>query len=126
LEAFLGQMEVKKMSQGDLNAKKIETLTKVARLLGDQIQTQSRAINKIQNEIDWIKESLRRITHEEMPEKVEMSRTEDEITSEIFQTQEKKEIATTVEELEKLPLREKKVPSEKEELLQALKIIDNL
>ncbi|MHA1994305.1 MAG: hypothetical protein ACW97Z_07180 [Candidatus Hodarchaeales archaeon] len=114
------------MSQGDLNAKKIETLTKVARLLGDQIQTQSRAINKIQNEIDWIKESLRRITHEEMPEKVEMSRTEDEITSEIFQTQEKKEIATTVEELEKLPLREKKVPSEKEELLQALKIIDNL
>ena len=42
------------MSQGDLNAKKIETLTKVARLLGDQIQAQSRAINKIQNDIDWI------------------------------------------------------------------------
>ncbi|MHA2288173.1 MAG: hypothetical protein ACXABG_05250 [Promethearchaeota archaeon] len=114
------------MSQGELNAKKIETLTKVARLLGDQIQAQSRAINKIQNEIDWIKESLRRITHEKIPTKDEISQTEDSLGSEIYQTQENKVISTTAEELEKLPLKEKKIPSEKEELMQALKIIDNL
>ena len=48
------------MSQWEINAKKIETLTKVARLLGDQIQIQNKAINQLQNEVDWIKETLRR------------------------------------------------------------------
>ena len=48
------------MSQWEINAKKIETLTKVARLLGDQIQVQNRAINQLQNEVDWIKETLKR------------------------------------------------------------------
>ena len=114
------------MSQGELNAKKIETLTKVARLLGDQIQAQSRAINKIQNEIDWIKESLKRITNEELPVKAEVFQTEDKITPEIIQAQEPSVISSSEEEIDKTASKTKKIPSEKEELLQALKIIDNL
>ena len=114
------------MSQGDLNAKKIETLTKVARLLGDQIQAQSRAINKIQNDIDWIKESLRRITHEEVPAQAEPIRTVEEVTSDIFRPEEESAASTSEIDLEKNTIKVKKVPTEKEELLQALKIIDNL
>ncbi|PWI49580.1 hypothetical protein CEE45_00170 [Candidatus Heimdallarchaeota archaeon B3_Heim] len=114
------------MSQGELNAKKIETLTKVARLLGDQIQAQSRAINKIQNEIDWIKESLKRIINEELPVKAEVFQTEDEITPETLQAQEPSVISFSEEEGDKTASKTKKLPSEKEELRQALKIIDNL
>ncbi len=114
------------MSLGELNAKKIETLTKVARLLGDQIQAQSRAINKLQNEIDWIKESLRRITHEDVPVKDETHQPVPEVTSEIFQEGEKPLTSSTEIDLTKTELTVKKESSEKEELLQALKIIDNL
>jgi hypothetical protein len=114
------------LSQGDLNSKKIETLTKVARLLGDQIQAQSRAINKIQNEIDWIKESLRRITYEEPPISSETIRSVEEVTSDIFRPPEGTEISPSELEPDMTSSKVKKIPSEKEELLQALKIIDNL
>ncbi len=115
------------MDLGELNAKKIETLTKVARLLGDQIQTQSRAINKLQNDIDWLKESLRRITHEDSPSISDIPPKIEEITSDIF-LPEKDEFDLTVTEemLVKKANGDKKESSEKEELLQALKVIDNL
>ena len=50
------------MPQLEINSKKIETLTKVARLLGDQIQTQGKMISNLQSEIEWIKETLKQST----------------------------------------------------------------
>jgi hypothetical protein len=111
----------------ELNAKKIETLTKVARLLGEQIQTQSRAINKLQNDIDWIKESLRRKTQEDSPSISERPPKIEEVTSDIFLPEQEEPNLSATEPLSiKETLGEKKETSEKEELLQALKIIDNL
>ena len=112
------------MDLGELNAKKIETLTKVARLLGEQIQAQSRAINKLQNDVDWLKESFRRIIHEDSPPPIVKPPKVEEVTSDIFLPEEKSILSTADEQTETIT--EKKDTSEKEELLQALKVIDKL
>ena len=106
------------MSQLEINSKKIETLTKVARLLGDQIQTQSKIISKLQSEIDWIKESLKHNAFEDTSFKDSKSAVGSE------KQIEKVLIADTSKINVQKPPKEKK--SEKEELLQALTIIDNL
>jgi hypothetical protein len=102
------------MSQWEINAKKIETLTKVARLLGDQIQVQNRAINQLQNEVDWIKETLKRkkqgINAVPIVQQAEIAPTKADSTS---------------QEIDSSTTSEKKL-SDKEELLQALRIIDEL
>ena len=113
------------MSQWEIHAKKIETLTKVAKLLGDQIQAQSKAINKLQNDVDWIKETLRRKDQGITTSQTNIESTIEEEKQEEIRTPDmdlilatEKDTAITTERKEK--------PSEKEELLQALNIIDNL
>jgi hypothetical protein len=105
------------MSQSEINAKKIETLTKVVRLLGDQLQMQSRAINQLQNEVDWIKESLRT----KIPE---LTQVHDQSKIQAPEVEALK--ATTDQSESKSESSPKKKPSDKEELRQALKIIDDL
>jgi hypothetical protein len=113
------------MPQLEINSKKIETLTKVARLLGDQIQAQGKMISNLQSEIEWIKETLKQGTFEDTTlreRKPVASKGLETIKSE--KTSEEVVIADTSElDGQKTP-KEKK--SEKEELLQALTIIDNL
>ena len=102
------------MSQWEINAKKIETLTKVVRLLGDQIQVQNRAINQLQNEVDWIKETLKR-------NKQGIDNVQAVQQAEI----EPGKVDSKSQEIESTTSSEKKL-SDKEELLQALRIIDEL
>ena len=113
------------MPQLEINSKKIETLTKVARLLGDQIQTQGKMISNLQSEIEWIKETLKQSTFEDTTlrkRKPVVSKESELIKNE--KTSEEVVIAdTSMLNNQKTP-KEKK--SEKEELLQALTIIDNL
>ena len=113
------------MPQLEINSKKIETLTKVARLLGDQIQAQGKMISNLQSEIEWIKETLKQSTFEDTTirkRKPVVSNESELIKNE--KTSEKVVIAdTSMLNNQKTP-KEKK--SEKEELLQALTIIDNL
>jgi hypothetical protein len=102
------------MSQWEINAKKIATLTKIARLLGDQIQVQNRAINQLQNEVNWIKETLKR------------NKQEIDLVPTVEQTEiEPKKPNSMNQEIESSITPEKKL-SNKEELLQALRIIDEL
>ena len=113
------------MPQLEINSKKIETLTKVARLLGDQIQAQAKMISNLQSEIEWIKETLKQSPFEDTTSKESQRGTSNKV--EIRKSEE------TIEEVaipDTSSLTEQKAPkekkSEKEELLQALTIIDNL
>ncbi len=113
------------MPQLEINSKKIETLTKVARLLGDQIQAQGKMISNLQSEIEWIKETLKQSTFEDskLREHKPVVSNELELIKD-EKTTDKVVIAdTSMLNNQKTP-KEKK--SEKEELLQALTIIDNL
>jgi len=113
------------MSQLEINSKKIETLTKVARLLGDQIQAQNKIISKLQNEIDWIKISLKLDKFDDTAFKNSKSAVGNESNlRKSEKTTEKVGIADTSKITVQETPKEKK--SEKEELLQALTIIDNL
>ncbi|MHA1206171.1 MAG: hypothetical protein ACTSSO_01235 [Candidatus Hodarchaeales archaeon] len=98
------------MSQLEINSKKIETLTKVARLLGDQIQAQ---------------ENLKENVFEDTAFKNSKSGTGNESK---FRNSEKPTEKVTIADTSKITVQEtpKEKKSEKEELLQALTIIDNL
>ena len=105
------------MSELEINAKRIETLTKVARLLGDQIQAQNKVISKLQSDVERINQELEKITQGkelELPDLGELIDIQDPKKSQVEKD----------EEEPKKDIPEKK--SEKEELLQALKIVDNL
>ena len=113
------------MSQLEINSKKIETLTKVARLLGDQIQAQSKIISKLQNEIDWIKISLQEDKFDDTTVKDSKSEVgKESVFRKSEKTAEKVVSADTSKIFDQETPKEKK--SEKEELLQALTIIDDL
>ncbi len=102
----------------EINAKKIQTLTKVAKLLRDQIQEQNKKIDNIQVEIIKIKEQLERISRPGVSQFPHTKESISPVTT--LSTQEEsfqKEI--------KLPEIEKS-QSDKEKLLQALKVIDEL
>ena len=113
------------MPQLEINSKKIETLTKVARLLGDQIQAQGKMISNLQSEIEWIKETLKQSTFEDTTLKERKPVVSNK--SELVKTEKTPEEVvipdTSMLNNQKTP-KEKK--SEKEELLQAFTIIDNL
>ena len=113
------------MSQLEINSKKIETLTKVARLLGDQIQAQSKIISKLQSEIEWIKENLKEDVFEDTAFKDSKSAAGNESQ---FRKSEKTTEKVAIADTSKINAQEtpKEKKSEKEELLQALTIIDNL
>ncbi|MFX0014541.1 MAG: hypothetical protein ACFE98_08100 [Candidatus Hermodarchaeota archaeon] len=103
----------------EINAKKIQTLTKVAKLLRDQIQEQNRKIEKLQEEIAKIKENLDKISASKVsPLKEDI----DQITSSSIQ---QKQLQKQPQILEMTQLR-KKTSDDKEKLLKALKIIDEL
>ena len=113
------------MSQLEINSKKIETLTKVARLLGDQIQAQSKIISKLQSEIEWIKENLKEDVFEDTALKDSKSAAGKESK---FRKSDKTTESAVIADTSKIVVQEtrKEKKSEKEELLQALTIIDNL
>lgn len=105
------------MSEWEIYAKKIETLTKVARLLGDQIQAQNKVITKLQNDVELINQKLAKVTQNKELELPDLGK--------IIDTPDPKKILVETSEEESVKdIPEKK--SEKEELLQALKIVDNL
>jgi hypothetical protein len=113
------------MSQLEINSKKIETLTKVARLLGDQIQAQSKIISKLQSEIDSIKDTLKQSDFEDKSPRESKSMIGNEVDLQKSEKQAEKVIIADTSAIHvQKPPKEKK--SEKEELLQALTIIDNL
>ena len=105
------------MSEWEIYAKKIETLTKVARLLGDQIQAQNKVITKLQSDIENINQKIVEITEEKELKLPDLDKIHDTPGPKKIQLEQKE-----VESVKEIP--EKK--SEKEELLQALKIVDNL
>ena len=105
------------MSEWEIYAKKIETLTKVARLLGDQIQAQNKVITKLQNDVELINKKLAKVTQNKELRLPDLGKIIDNPDPKKIQ------VETSEEEPVKV-MPEKK--SEKEELLQALKIVDNL
>ncbi|MHA2175261.1 MAG: hypothetical protein ACXAB2_06305 [Candidatus Hodarchaeales archaeon] len=105
------------MSELEIYAKKIETLTKVARLLGDQIQAQNKVINKLQSDIVNINNTLTKLTKGKDLELPDLEKIID------TQEPEKIQLDRKEEEIENV-VPEKK--SEKDELIQALKIVDEL
>ncbi|MHA2052961.1 MAG: hypothetical protein ACW99F_05105 [Candidatus Hodarchaeales archaeon] len=105
------------MSELEIYAKKIETLTKVARLLGDQIQAQNKVINKLQSDIVNINNTLTKLTKGKDLELPDLEKIIDTQEPETIQLDRKEE------EIENV-VPEKK--SEKDELIQALKIVDEL
>ncbi|UCG90520.1 MAG: hypothetical protein JSU57_01965 [Candidatus Heimdallarchaeota archaeon] len=106
------------------NAKRIETLTKVARLLGDQIKEQNQKIDSLQEEITKLKEHFKQISKpsiSSIPDK-----KSDLVASSTPQP-------TLLQKPETIELIKEKPPgvlvttdSDKQELLRALKVIDDL
>lgn len=114
----------------EVNAKKIETLAKVARLLGDQIREQNIKIDKLQEELSKIKEVLERtaiprISPFPKPEKIPDPVSSASPQFKTFQEKSRMpELTELMKEKSTSVLVEK--DSEKEKLLQALKVIDDL
>ncbi|UCG03605.1 MAG: hypothetical protein JSW11_06375 [Candidatus Heimdallarchaeota archaeon] len=115
----------------ETNAKKIQTLTKVAKLLRDQIQEQNKKIESLQLEILNIKEKLERIpplSTSPFPQSEESTSSviKPSIQPQPFQ----KEVQ--IPEIEKFQERSpaigltEKSKDDKEQLLKALKVIDEL
>lgn len=114
----------------EVNAKKIETLTKVARLLGDQIREQNIKIDKLQEELSKIKEQLERTAFPSTSPFPQPEKAPDLVSSASpqFQAFQEKprmpELTELMKEKSTSVLVEK--DSEKEKLLRALKVIDDL
>ncbi len=105
------------MSELDIYAKRIETLTKVAKLLRDQIQAQNKVIYKLQNDVEHITKILNRLTEDKSLKLPDMEIITD--LPDLTKNQGDKKEGESEKEIPK-----KK--SEKDELLQALNIVDNL
>ena len=108
----------------EINAKKIQTLTKVAKLLRNQIQEQNKKIDNIQVEIIKMKEQLERIsrpgvshTKESISPVTTLSTQEDSFQKEIKLSEIEKSPAISLSE---------RSQDDKKQLLQALKVIDEL
>jgi seryl-tRNA synthetase len=115
----------------ETNAKKIKTLTKVAKLLRNQIQEQNKKIDSLQVEIIKIREQIERISKTTVP--LVATTKDNNIPVTISSSQEtsfQKDLQLSGKEKiqEKLPLLSfsDKNPDDKEQLLKALKIIDEL
>ena len=115
----------------ETNAKKIQTLTKVAKLLRNQIQEQNKKIDILQLEIIKIQEQLEKISR---PGTSSFSHTQESIssvTTPSTQQQSLQKEAQSPEMIDKLQepriisLSEKST-EDKEQLLKALKVIDEL
>ncbi|MFX1504557.1 MAG: hypothetical protein ACFFDC_00435 [Promethearchaeota archaeon] len=115
----------------ETNAKKIQTLTKVAKLLRNQIQEQNKKIDSLQVEIIKIKEEFERISKaigsplsitKERMSPVTTPSTED------ISIQKELQVPAIGKIQEKSPLRvlSDKSQEDKDQLLKALKVIDEL
>ncbi|MFX0122921.1 MAG: hypothetical protein ACFFAE_04730 [Candidatus Hodarchaeota archaeon] len=115
----------------ELNAKKIQTLTKVAKLLREQIQEQNKNIESLQLEILKIKEQLERITGPSTSPFLQTKENISSVTTPSIQHQpfQKEAQLPEIEKLhEKSPIisLSEKSQDDKEQLLKALKVIDEL
>ncbi len=114
------------MTSIEENAKKIETLTRVARLLGDQLREQNRKIELLQEELIRIKNDFSRkkpLGLESIsPVKEETYSSASIPTSSTDQKE--KDQPLEAEKVTKPLLKARS--SEKEKLKQALNVIDNL
>lgn len=112
----------------ELNTKKIETLAKVARLLGDQIREQSKRIDKLQEEFAKLNDQFKRTSFhglstfsDKEPDQAVSSPTQ-------YLTSQKQPQMPEITNIKKektisIPIGKDK---DKKELLQALKKIDDL
>ena len=106
------------------NAKRIETLTKVARLLGDQIKEQNQKIDSLQEEIIKLKEQFKQASSQGIS--TILDKEADLVASStpqqpLFQKPE------TIELIKEKPMGViVATDSDKQELLRALKVIDDL
>lgn len=108
------------------NAKKIETLTRIAKLLGEQVREQNKKIETLTRKITELKEHLNQIS----PPKVSVS-PQREDKYDFAPTTSFPKIESQIQELDKLKSEKPtgifvEKSSEKEELLKALKVIDDL
>ncbi|MHA2203847.1 MAG: hypothetical protein ACW991_09170 [Candidatus Hodarchaeales archaeon] len=115
----------------EINAKKIQTLTKVAKLLRGQLQEQNKKIDNIQVEIIKIKELLERISR---PGVSQVTHTKESISpvTTLYTQEDSFQKEITLPEIEKsqekLPIISlpERSQNDKEQLIQALKVIDEL
>lgn len=108
------------MTSVEENAKKIEMLTRVARLLGDQIREQSKKFDSLQEEISKLKEEL---VLKDVSGVSSLSQTDKVLDPVPSSAQDHQE---SIQPIEVKQLEKQIIPKEKEELMSALKIIDNL
>jgi len=111
------------MTSVEENTKKIEMLTRVARLLGDQIREQSRKIDSLQEEISKLNKELVLKQVSGVSSLSQSNEVLDPVPSSTQDHQESNQLIE-VKQIEKQII--SKETSEKDELLSALKIIDNL
>ncbi len=111
------------MSSIELNAKKIETLTKVARLLGDQLREQNNKIEQLQIELEKLKELFK--SKIESNSAVLTEEKDIKIAEQIKPTLASRQ-APEVAKLAQQKATARNISSEKEELRKALKIIEEL
>ena len=115
----------------ETNAKKIQTLTKVAKLLRDQIQEQNKKIDSLQVEIIKMKEEFERISKAiRSPLTITKESMSQVTTSSTEEASTQKELPLPVVEKiqEKSPIigLSDKSQDDKDQLLEALKVIDEL
>ena len=111
----------------ETNAKKIQTLTKVAKLLRDKIQEQNKKIDSLQVEIIKIKEQLEKISRANIPPSTITKESTISVTTSTTQDKDfQKEFQVTgMEKAPALSLSEKST-DDKDQLMKALKVIDDL
>jgi hypothetical protein len=107
------------------NAKKIEMLSRVARLLGDQLREQNKKIELLQEEISSLRKEF---TQKSIPKVTSTPRLEQD-TSQIPSSTNSQVHQEVARPMEVKQVEQRNVPkesSEKEDLIQALKVIDDL
>lgn len=109
------------------NAKKIETLTRIAKLLGEQVREQNKKIDKLTQKFTDLKEYINQISPLKISDPAQMGENIDSAPtsfSEIYPPNIKSQIVAQENDKTIRPFVEKS--SEKEELLKALRVIDDL
>ncbi|MFW9856051.1 MAG: hypothetical protein ACFFFG_13435 [Candidatus Thorarchaeota archaeon] len=111
------------MTSSETNEKKIETLTKIARLLSDQLKEQSTKLALLQKEVTTLKATIDQNLRPNSASEVTTSSLDNESTPHISSTPLNEETSLSTGAVPDLPIER---DSEKKELLAALKVIDNL
>ena len=107
------------------NAKKIEMLSRVARLLGDQLREQGKKIELLQEEISSLRKEFTEKQVLSVPSLSKLELDTNNIPSSTS-SQVHQEVERPIEVKEAEKIINPRDSSEKEELIQALKVIDDL